>query len=119
MEHRWGTRYPLSAPAILSATARDAGVARVIEASTSGAFIETRLKPPVLGRITLRLASTNRTTIYLQACVVRQEERGVAVEWLDPDSDLVNMLLSLADPARIPAPVLQRERAVSSAAPPL
>jgi hypothetical protein len=106
MEHRCGTRVPLSARAILTTRSQRAAVAWVTDASVTGAFVETSLKPVLLSRVVLRLPSGFRDAIMLEACVVRHEDRGIALEWLDPGSEQTIALLLLADGVRAirPAP---------------
>ena len=93
MEHRWGSRVELFVPAQVATAAGRAFNATVCNASLSGAFIETPVRLPVLSRIALRpqLAGTG----WIEACVVRNEARGVGVEWLDPALRPISALLAL------------------------
>jgi hypothetical protein len=93
MEHRWGTRIDLDAPAEISTMDGFAASGSVRNASVSGAFVETRARFPLLARIAVHpLAHRDE---WLDACVVRVESRGVAIEWLDPGLRTVSGLLSL------------------------
>lgn len=93
MEHRWGTRVDLDAPAELTTAEGVCSDGRVVNASLSGAFVETRAKVPVLSRITLRPLITGGS--WLDACVVRVETHGLALEWLEPGLHPVSALLAL------------------------
>lgn len=92
MEHRWGTRVELDAPArLMTSDALCEGVLR--NASLSGAFIETPARPALLSRVSVRPATPAGE--WLDGWVVRMEARGLAVEWLDPPLHSVALLLSL------------------------
>jgi hypothetical protein len=93
MEHRWGTRVELDVPAELLTPEGLSADAALKNASLSGAFVETSAKLPPLSRVSVNLpAPVNE---WLDACVVRVERRGLALEWLDPGSRLVPALLSM------------------------
>lgn len=93
MEHRWGTRVELDVPAELQAADGRSAKGLVRNASVSGAFVETGTRLPLLSRLTVNLLW--RGGEGLDACVVRVEDRGMALEWLDPGSRLVPTLLSM------------------------
>lgn len=118
MEHRCGTRVTLSARALVTANTRETAMACVADASVTGAFVETTLRPPLLSRVTLRLRVGQHGALALDGYVVRQEDRGIAVEWLDPGSDEAAQLLSLAgqpsSPPRDLTTVPEATAAVSS-----
>lgn len=82
MEHRWGTRVELDAPAELATAEGVCTDGRVRNASLSGAFVETSAKVPLLSRVALRPLVTGAS--WLDACVVRVEADGLALEWLEP-----------------------------------
>lgn len=93
MEHRWGARIDLDAPAEISTMDGFAASGAVKNASVSGAFVETRARFSLLSRIAVHpLAHPDE---WLDACVVRVESRGIAVEWLNPGVRTVAGLLSL------------------------
>jgi hypothetical protein len=93
MEHRWGTRIDLDVPAELLTADGFSADAAVKNASLSGAFVETTAKLPLLSRVSLNLRAPRDE--WLDACVVRVDEEGLALEWLDPGSRLVPALLSM------------------------
>jgi len=82
MEHRWGTRVALNAPAEIKTSDGISMIGAVKNASLSGAFVETRAKLPVLTRLWVRPLTTAGD--WLEACVVRIDDKGVGLEWLDP-----------------------------------
>lgn len=91
MEHRWGTRVPLNVPAGIQAGDGRVSEACVRNASISGAFVESGTRLPLLSRVSVNL----RGGEMLDACIVRIDDRGMALEWLDPGSQLVPALLSM------------------------
>lgn len=93
MEHRWGTRVEVNAPAVLRDTTGIHATARVCNASLSGAFIETRVRFPLLARVSVKTIA--RGGEWLDGCVVRSDQNGIAVEWLDPDLLAVAALLGV------------------------
>lgn len=93
MEHRWGNRVVLHAPVQVRTATGISAAASVRNASISGAFVDTSLNLPLLGRLLLR--PINETGEWLDACVVRVEPDGVALEWLDPALHAVSALLAL------------------------
>jgi hypothetical protein len=99
MEHRWGIRVDLDAVVEIRTTETWSATAVIRNASLSGAFVETDSRPVALSRISLRLIA--RTGEWLEACVVRVEDGGFAVEWLDPGMQAVADLLSLRRDATV------------------
>jgi hypothetical protein len=95
MEHRWGTRIPLTVPAEIKLRDGRRDAATVRNASVSGAFIETALRLPVHSRVNVRPLS--RPEPGLDAHVVRAEAGGFAVEWSYPGAHPVSDILPLRD----------------------
>lgn len=111
MEHRWGTRVALDARAELWTAEGISGYGVVRNASLSGAYVETRLKFAPLSRIALQ--PMDRPGEWLEGCVVRVDERGFAVEWLDPGLHAISALLSLRrEPRIVPSSVESPESVV-------
>lgn len=81
MEHRWGERMPVYAAAEVWSAHGANHEAVIANASLSGAFLQTRSDFAPLSEISLRLLPDGD---WLEACVVRAEKAGMAVEWLDP-----------------------------------
>jgi hypothetical protein len=78
MEHRWGVRVGLDAPVLLVHGAGTETFGRILNASISGALIETPLALPV--HATLNVQFRN---FELAACVTRTEHGRLGVEWRD------------------------------------
>lgn len=126
MEHRWGTRVALDAPCEVKSSDGLSAIGSVRNASLSGAFVDTRVTLPLLARVSLRPLSPDGE--WLEACVVRVEPKGIALEWLEPGLQAVASLLAMRpgsrmgrDPApralhRSPVSWLRRERMHSTSA---
>jgi hypothetical protein len=92
MEHRWGARVHLKEPARLRNVHGSVLVIGIRNASLSGAFLETSLKPSLFSRVCIQpVAGAGE---WLDAWVVREDDDGVGVEWLEPGSDLALELIS-------------------------
>jgi hypothetical protein len=93
MEHRWGTRMELHVPAELWTADGVSTHASVRNASLSGAYLETPARVPLLSRVAIRPLA--READWLDACVVRVEDGGIALEWLDPGLHSISALLAM------------------------
>lgn len=93
MEHRWGTRVEMFTPADVATASGRACKVVVRNASLSGAFLETLAHLPVLSRIGLKARMPGAD--WIEACVVRNDPRGVGVEWMDPALRSVSSLLAM------------------------
>lgn len=90
---RWGDRVSLEAPAEFRTVQGHAVDGVIGNASLSGAFVRTRSRPPVMSYVSVRpLGGENE---WLDARVVRHDEAGVGLEWLDPGLRAVSTLLSM------------------------
>lgn len=85
-------------------------------ASLSGAFLETSVRPTLLSRVSVRPVSPGGE--WLDGWVVRIEPRGIAVEWLDPPLHSVAVLLALHGPPGIAPPRGARVQPVVPLRPP-
>lgn len=94
MEHRWGTRVRLDAPAELRALDGRCIPAVVGNASVSGAYLLTPVRLPVLSRVAVRARDGDGT--WLEGCIVRHDAQGMGIEWLDPRLRSVCALLACA-----------------------
>jgi hypothetical protein len=97
MEHRCGRRFSTDVPVSMIALPSTIGAGRILNMSSTGAFIDTRLILPVLTLVYLeepRALRRARPSERYAACVVRQCVSGVGVEWFDvaPDWVLVNAI---------------------------
>lgn len=116
MEHRWGTRVAVNAPATMRDTTGHLATAVVRNASLSGAFVETPTPFALLARVAVKAGA--RGGEWLHGCVVRVERNGIAIEWLDPDLQAVAALLDVRRAPQRPAaatPRVQKHRDVESA----
>lgn len=94
LEHRWGIRMNLNAAAEVRTADGQCATASVRNASLSGAFLEMPAQLPLLARIAVRpLLKAD----WLDACVVRVDRTGMAIEWLEPGLHPVYVFLSHAD----------------------
>jgi hypothetical protein len=97
MEHRWGQRIAADMPVSLVGTPAAIGIGRILNASTTGALVQTSLPLPLLSLVCLQ---TTATLPYLgpigplMACVVRHGANEIGIEWCDADSDAVLQLLA-------------------------
>lgn len=82
IEHRWGTRIPLQAAAELRSEHRACIDVTLDNASLSGAFVRTPARLPLLCCVHLHVH--DGPAEWLEACVVRHDEAGMGLEWLDP-----------------------------------
>jgi len=90
IEHRWGTRIPLEAPAELRTEYRDSIEVVVDNASLSGAFVRTRARLPLLSCVFIHIH--DGPAEWLEACVVRHDDAGMGLEWLDPGLAVCGLL---------------------------
>jgi hypothetical protein len=97
MEHRWGQRIVTDVPVSLVGSRAAIGVGRILNVSTTGALVQTRLPLPLLSLVYLKPA---RTPSYLGrigrliGCIVRHGASELGVEWCDADSYAVLQLLT-------------------------
>ena len=84
MEHRWGVRHSLDTSVRLDRRPQLLTFARLKNASSSGAYVETRVAPPMLSRVWIELDWDHRNdSKRVAACVVRTEQDGIGLEWCD------------------------------------
>jgi hypothetical protein len=87
MEHRWGRRSNASAEVRLYVAGLPASQPGcILNASASGAFIETTIKPRLLQcmQVEIRMpTAVDVEVVRVLACVVRRTAVGVGVEWCD------------------------------------
>ena len=97
MEHRWGQRISTDVAVSLVATPATIGVGRMLNVSSTGAFVQTRLHVPLLSFVYLEpadLAVDGCVVGRIGACVVRRCADGVGLEWCDDAADAVERLMS-------------------------
>jgi hypothetical protein len=95
MEHRWGQRIVTNVPVSLVGAPAAIGVGRILNVSTTGALVRTRLPLPLLSVVCLETADPYLRPIgRLMGCVVRDGGSEIGIEWCDADSDAVLQLLA-------------------------
>ena len=96
MEHRLGTRVPTFLP-VRVVPARAALVfGRMLNASLSGAYIETAATLPLLARIDVVCGPACPDRAHcpgVPACVTRVGRKGVGVEWLEFAPEMIRQLV--------------------------
>jgi hypothetical protein len=90
MEHRCGQRISTDVPVSLIALPAAIGAGRILNVSSTGAFIQTDLALPLLSLVYLEAGEAPRgvgVSGRFAAFVVRQCASGVGVEWCDAAPD--------------------------------
>jgi len=85
MEHRWGERTSIARTVRLSSLPCAIGAGRFRDVSMSGAFVETRLLVPLLAcvHIEFDLPSRPDKRYSIPGYVMRQDENGIGIEWIE------------------------------------
>jgi hypothetical protein len=91
MDHRWGCRSPVQASAEIWNAEGDNHQAVICNASLSGALLQTRAHFASLSQIALRILPHGD---WLEAWVIRVDDAGTAVEWLDPGLRALDALVA-------------------------
>lgn len=102
MDHRYGTRRPLTLPVRLESHGSPTAFGRVLEVSLSGAYIETALPFAPFTRVSLvcgRALYERIGASRITAFVSRVTAGGVAVEWLEFAAPAIRRMVALAGPA--------------------
>lgn len=84
MDHRWGQRQTTDVTVRLVARSGVAGVARVVNVSLTGAYLETSVPLRLHSLVYLEPSTQNHAPVNgnrVAANVVRQDELGVGLEW--------------------------------------
>jgi hypothetical protein len=98
MEHRCGDRISTDVPVLLVALPGTIGPGRIANVSLTGAYVETRLKLPLLSPVILEPVKPTRhagSAARLEAYVVRLDQAGIGLEWCEPILDPVAQLLGV------------------------
>ena len=118
MEHRWGQRIVTDVPVYLVGSPAAIGVGRILNVSTTGALVQTRLPLPLLSLVYLETAGTGSSIGpigWLAGCVVRDGAGKIGIEWCDADSDAVlRLLAALRDDSPLRSAHLARSTASST-----
>lgn len=84
MEHRWGIRRTLDVSVKLYVHQSPPRFGRLVNASSSGAYVATSVPPPVMTRVELALGwgkHQHDARQLVSAYVVRADAFGVGIEW--------------------------------------
>ena len=101
IDHRWGDRIAVQLPAALRSVQGHALDAMMGNVSRFGAYVRTRARPPVLSCVVVKVLPS--VDEGLEAYVVRHGSDGIGLEWLEPNSRLLNTLLDRLPPLHGPA----------------
>jgi hypothetical protein len=94
MEHRWGQRITINVPVRIESVDGETANGRLLDASISGALLETDLHAPVCTPLTVWVpASEGSRAQVLDACVTRTEPGRLGIEWRDMASKPLLQLL--------------------------
>ena len=94
MEHRWGQRIVTDVPVSVIGAPAAIGVGRILNVSTTGVLVQTRLHLPLLSLVYLETPSYLGPIGQLAGCIVRHGASEIGIEWCDADSDTVLQLLT-------------------------
>jgi hypothetical protein len=96
MEHRWGVRIPLGIKVRLRGGCSCIGTALLRDASVSGGFLETGMRPPILAQLAVEVRFASEAGIEIleiPALVVREDDAGIGVEWQEFTPQAIRLLL--------------------------
>ena len=119
MEHRWGQRIATDVPVNLVGAPAAIGVGRILNASVTGALVQTRLPLRLLSLVYIETAESMSylgPIGRLVGCVIRRGAGVIGIEWCDADADEVLRLLAAlrddAPPSSRAATAFPRRRAL-------
>ncbi len=84
MEHRWGYRHAAKVPVHFTLQSGRRGVGRVLNISTTGAYLQTEMPLRILTLIDLIIDGVIPRGARFTGCVVRRDPVGVGLEWEAP-----------------------------------
>ena len=99
MEHRWGQRQPVNLVVRFFAMSGMTGVGRLMNISSSGAFLATTSPLRRLALVYLEPTSAPLWEIQsrrIAASVVRRDEIGVGLEWCEAAAETTNVVSRLS-----------------------
>ena len=102
MEHRLGTRMPISLPVQLHCPGNTPAPGRMTNVSLSGAYVQTSADLKPLARIGMTCKhpfSEAAGVPCVAACVTRVAADGVALEWLEFAPAVIRQLMRRVQPA--------------------
>ena len=96
MEHRWGQRVSVNRRIRLACRPYAIGSGWLRDVSTSGAYLETKLRLPLLAQVAVELEPLADGVQHLTACVVRSDDKGLGIEWAELAPASIVALLAVA-----------------------
>jgi hypothetical protein len=99
MEHRWGRRQPTNLMVRFFAMSGMTGVGRLLNISSTGAFMATAARLRPLSLVYLEPAAAPFWEIQsrrIAASVVRQDANGVGLEWCEAAAETTNVVTRLS-----------------------
>ena len=99
MDHRWGRRQPTDLEVRFAAAAEASGTGRVLNISLTGAYLETQVPLNLLSVVYLESSGSAmgaRQQRRIAASVVRQDARGVGLEWCENSTESTSVSARLA-----------------------
>ncbi len=84
MEHRWGNRHAANLPVSFTLQSGGRGVGRVLNISTTGAYLQTEMPLRILTLIDLFIDGAFPRGARFRGCVMRRDQGGVGLEWEAP-----------------------------------
>ena len=110
MEHRWGIRRTLNVGVTLYVESKFPSFGRLLNASSSGAYLATSVRLPLMARVEVALGrdgSQRNRRRRIAAHVVRTSDGGIGLEWEEfapsPMIALINSLEVLPAQVRLRA----------------
>ena len=105
MEHRWGIRRTLNIGVTLYVESKFPSFGRLLNASSSGAYLATSVTLPLMTRLHVALGrdgSQRNGRRRIAAHVVRTSDGGMGLEWQEfAPSPVIALINSLGAPARV------------------
>jgi hypothetical protein len=98
MEHRWGRRQSTDLMVRFFATSGTTGIGRLLNISSTGAFLATTAHLRPLSLVNLESAAAAFWEIqsrHIAASVVRQDAIGVGLEWCEAEAETTNVMTRL------------------------
>jgi hypothetical protein len=84
MEHRWGNRYAANLPVSFALQSGTRGAGRLLNISTTGAYLHTEMPLRILTLIELFIDGFMPRGMRFTACVIRRDQGGYGLEWETP-----------------------------------
>jgi len=106
MEHRFGHRVRTQLRVGIGVSSQSHSTGRLCNVSVSGAFVQTDLRLPSIGRVSVYFDeqhSHGSLKFALDAQLVRSTPEGLGLEWVDSEPAILLALLSALERSAAPA----------------